>query len=308
MREKIILACTVACLVIITWVGSINKSTDNVPQDPDVTIGRLDNDLTYYIRNNKKPENRAEMLLVVNAGSVLENDDQQGLAHFVEHMAFNGTKNFPKQDIVDYLESIGLEFGPDLNAYTSFDETVYMLQVPTDDTEKLDKGFQILGDWAHNLSFENEEIDKERGVVIEEWRLRGGAWKRMIDKQLPVILKGSKYAQRLPIGQKAVIDTFSYETAKNFYNEWYKPELMAVIAVGDFDNLFIKNLIEKHFSSIKKSEKPIQRPPVPVPDHNETLYTIASDPEAPYSYCSIIFKFDKKKNLGSKKAFRDGII
>ena len=141
------------------------------------------------------------MLLVVNAGSVLETDIQQGLAHFVEHMAFNGTKNFPKQDLVDYLESIGLEFGPDLNAYTSFDETVYMLQVPTDDSEKLDKAFQILGDWAHDITFDNEEIDKERGVVVEEWRLRSGAVKRMIDIQLPVILHGSNYADRLPIGQ-----------------------------------------------------------------------------------------------------------
>jgi len=284
------------------------KSVVAVPVDPDVTIGKLDNGLTYYIRSNKKPENRAEMLLVVNAGSVLETDIQQGLAHFVEHMAFNGTKNFPKQDLVDYLESIGLEFGPDLNAYTSFDETVYMLQVPTDDSEKLGKAFQILGDWAHDITFDNEEIDKERGVVVEEWRLRSGAWKRMIDKQLPVILHGSKYADRLPIGQKAVIDTFKYETAKNFYHTWYKPELMAVIAVGDFEKSDIENLINQNFSSIKKSAQPRTRSPIPVPDHDETLITIASDPEAPYSHGSIVFKYDRKKNLGSKEAFRDGII
>ena len=139
-----------------------SDSHGEIPIDPNVTIGKLSNGLTYYVRSNEKPENRAEMLLVVNAGSVLEDDSQQGLAHFLEHMAFNGTKNFPKQDLVDYLESIGLDFGPDLIAYTSFDETVYMLQVPTDDVEKMDKAFQILGDWAHNMTMEGEEIEKER--------------------------------------------------------------------------------------------------------------------------------------------------
>ena len=308
MREKVVLVSTVICILLIVWVSIINKSSAKVPIDPDVTIGKLDNGLTYYIRSNKKPENRAEMLLVVNAGAVLETDEQQGLAHFVEHMAFNGTKNFPKQDLVDYLESIGMDFGPDLNAYTSFDETVYMLKVPTDDKEKLEKGFQILGDWAHNLSLDNEEIDKERGVVIEEWRLRGGAWKRMIDKQLPIILQGSKYADRLPIGQKAVIDTFKYDTVKSFYNKWYKPELMAIITVGDFEISSIKDLITRNFSSIQKSASLTQRPAIPVPDHDETLFAIASDPEAPYSYGSIIFKFDKMKNHGSEEAFRKGLI
>jgi zinc protease len=255
------------------------ESTVKIPVDPDVAIGKLDNGLTYYIRNNKKPENRVEMLLVLNAGSVLETDNQQGLAHFIEHMGFNGTKNFPKQELVEYLESIGMDFGPDLNAYTSFDETVYMLQVPTDDADKLEKGFQILSDWAYYMSFEDEEVDKERGVVVEEWRLRGGAWKRMIDKQLPIILKDSKYAQRLPIGQKAVIDTFHYDTAQNFYNAWYRPELMAVIAVGDVEKDIMDNLIKKYFSGIPKSETPVHRPSIPVPDHDETLYTIASDPE-----------------------------
>ena len=314
MKKVFVLTCIYFIIYSCTPVGTKLQDTPDpklsakVPEDPDVIIGKLDNGLTYYIRSNKKPAKRAEMLLALNAGSVLETDKQQGLAHFVEHMAFNGTKNFPKQDLVDYLESIGMDFGSDLNAYTSFDETVYMLKVPTDDTEKLEKGFQILGDWAHNMSFDDEEIDKERGVVIEEWRLRGGAWKRMIDKQLPVILKDSKYARRLPIGQKTVIDTFKYETAKNFYNKWYKPELMAVIAVGDFENSSIENLINQYFSNIQKSASLTERPTIPVPDHDETLFTIASDPEAPYSYGSIIFKFDKEKNPGSKEAFKEGII
>ncbi len=145
---------------------------DKIPVSPDIKIEKLDNGLTYYIRVNKKPENRAELRLVLNAGSVLEDDDQQGLAHFLEHMAFNGTQNFQKHELVDYLESIGMRFGPDLNAYTSFDETVYMLQIPTDSVSIMNKAFQILEDWAHQISMEGEEIDKERGVIIEEWRLR----------------------------------------------------------------------------------------------------------------------------------------
>ena len=163
----------------------------------------MQNGIRYIIRENKRPENRAELRLVVNAGSILEDEDQQGLAHFVEHMAFNGTRNFPKQDLVNYLESIGMRFGPDLNAYTSFDETVYMLQVPTDSALIVTQAFQILEDWASGILFEAEEIDKERGVVIEEWRLGQGAGARLRDKQFPILLKGSRYADRLPIGKKS---------------------------------------------------------------------------------------------------------
>ena len=162
-----------------------------------MTVGQLDNGLRYVIRKNQKPENRVELRLVVDAGSVLEDENQQGLAHFAEHMAFNGTKNFAKQELVDYLELIGMRFGPDLNAYTSFDETVYMLTVPTDSAEVVETAFQILEDWAHQISFEAEEIDKERGVVVEEWRLRRGAQQRMFDEQIPILLKDSRYAVRL---------------------------------------------------------------------------------------------------------------
>ena len=185
-----------------------------IPNDPQITTGRFANGLRYYIRTNKKPEKRAELRLVVNAGSILEDDDQRGLAHFVEHMAFNGTKNFPKQEIVQFLESIGMRFGPSVNAFTSFDETVYMLQVPTDKPEVLDKAFLILEDWAHNVSFDPAEIDKERGVIIEEWRLRRGAGARMHDKQFPVLLKGSRYAERLPIGNVEIIQTLQARAAE----------------------------------------------------------------------------------------------
>ncbi|HEU4523138.1 MAG TPA: insulinase family protein, partial [Thermoanaerobaculia bacterium] len=171
-----------------------------IPLDPAVRHGVLPNGLTYYIRVNEKPENRAELRLAVNAGSILESDEQRGLAHFVEHMAFNGTANFEKQELVNYIERIGMRFGPHLNAYTSFDETVYMLQIPTDDAAIVDTGFRILRDWATAISFDPAEIDKERGVVIEEWRLGRGASGRIRDKQFPVLFHGSQYAERLPIG------------------------------------------------------------------------------------------------------------
>lgn len=221
-----------------------------LPLDPSIRTGTLDNGITWFVRHNEKPENRVELRLVVNAGSILETEKQQGLAHLVEHMAFNGTKDFEKQALVDYLESIGMRFGPDLNAYTSFDETVYMLQVPTDDPAILDTAFQILNNWAHYISFEDEEIDKERGVVIEEWRLGRGAEARMRDKQFPVLFKDSQYAVRLPIGQKAVIDTAHYETIRSFYRNWYRPDLMAIVAVGDLAPDTLEKLIHTHFSDI----------------------------------------------------------
>ncbi len=173
----------------ITFPQTSSSSGEKIPFDTSITKGRLDNGLTYYIKVNKHPENRAVLRLAVNAGSVLEDPDQQGLAHFVEHMGFNGTKNFKKHESVDYLVSIGMKFGPEVNAYTSFDETVYMLDVPTDSTEMIEKGFQILEDWAHNVSFEDDEIDKERGVIVEEWRLHRGARARIMDKQYPVLFK-----------------------------------------------------------------------------------------------------------------------
>ena len=171
-----------------------------IPVDPKVMMGQFPNGLRYYIRENRRPENRAELRLVVNAGSVQEDDDQLGLAHFLEHMAFNGTKNFAKHELIEFMESIGMRFGPGLNAYTGFDETVYMLQIPTESEEIMKKAFQILEDWTWALSLENEEIDKERGVIIEEWRLGRGARARMMDKQFPIIFKGSHYAGRLTIG------------------------------------------------------------------------------------------------------------
>ncbi len=261
-----------------------------IPIDPKITMGQFSNGLRYYIRENKKPENRAELRLVVNAGSVLEDDDQLGLAHFLEHMAFNGTKNFAKHELIKFMESIGMRFGPGLNAYTSFDETVYMLRIPTESEEVMEKAFQILEDWTRALSLENEEIDKERGVIIEEWRLGRGANARMMDKQFPIIFKGSHYADRLTIGKKKIIENFEHDVLKRFYRDWYRPDLMAVVAVGDFESAKVEPLVVKHFAQLPKATDSRSRTVFPVPDHEETLFAIATDKEAMNTSVAVIHK------------------
>lgn len=265
---------------------------NKLPVDPKVKIGRFDNGLTYYIRQNKKPENRAELRLVVKAGSILEDEDQLGLAHFVEHMAFNGTENFAKNDLISYLQSIGVKFGADINASTSFDETIYKLSIPTDDRKILNQSFQILEDWAHKVTMDHEEIDSERGIVIEEWRQGRGASQRMMDKSLPIILKDSKYADRLPIGTLESLENFNYESLERFYKDWYRPELMAVIAIGDFDIVDIEERIQQHFSSLTNVESARERIVYNIPDHEETLVSIASDKEATFSTIGLYIKND----------------
>lgn len=278
-----------------------------LPVAPQVTTGTLANGIRYFVRQNSRPEHRVELRLVIQAGSVLEDDDQLGLAHFVEHMAFNGTRNFAKQELVNYLESIGMRFGPDLNAYTSFDETIYMLQVPTDTASILRQAFQILEDWAHGVAFDSVEIERERGVVIEEWRLGRGAGARMRDQQLPVILQGSRYADRLPIGHKDVLETFPHDALRRFYHDWYRPDLMAVIAVGDLEPDSIVALIEEHFARIPARADGRPRPTFPVPDHAEPLFTIASDPEATSSNVSVYFK-QPLRPIETVGAYRQQVI
>ncbi|MGD0038634.1 MAG: pitrilysin family protein, partial [Bacteroidota bacterium] len=260
--------------------------------DPKIIIGKLDNGLTYYIRENHKPEKRAELRLAVKAGSILEDNDQQGLAHFDEHMAFNGTKNFPKQDIINFLEKSGVRFGPDLNAYTSFDQTVYMLQVPTDSQEVMKKGFQILEEWSHDVSYDDTEIDKERGVVIEEWRLGQGADNRVWMKHVPFELYKSQYANRMPIGKKEILESCPHDALRRFYHDWYRSDLMAVFAVGDFNKEEIEKLIKEHFSHLKNPEKERPRTQYPVPDNKETLVSIAADPELTRASVNVMFKRD----------------
>ena len=278
-----------------------------IPLDPAITSGTLPNGLRYFIRETKRPEGRGELRLVVDVGSIVEDDDQLGLAHFVEHMAFNGTEHFPKNEIPTFLESLGMRFGPSINASTSFDETVYMLQVPTDKPEVLDRAFLILEDWAHAVSFDPAEIDKERGVVIEEWRGRRGAGARMQDVQLPVMLKGSRYAERLPIGTVENLQTFEHETLIRFYKDWYRPDLMTVIAAGDFDAAEIEKLIKAHFGDIPRPATPRPRETYDVPDHPGTLFAIATDKEAPAAIVSVYSKSDPGEE-GTVAAYRDSII
>lgn len=280
---------------------------EKLPFDPSVKTGVLKNGIKYYIQENKKPEKRCELRLIVNAGSVLETNDQKGLAHFVEHMAFNGTKNFKKNELINFLELSGVKFGPELNAYTSFDETVYMLQVPTDKPELVDKGFLVLSDWANGLAFDPAEIDKERGVITEEWRLGRGADMRMLDKQFPVLFYQSKYAERLPIGDINVIKNFKHSTLIDFYRTWYRPDLIAVAAVGDFSAEEIEKIITKYFSEIKAPEVIVNKEKQVIPSHDKTLFAIASDKEATYNVISIYYKNQPKK-FETISDFKDAVI
>ncbi|MFI5179849.1 MAG: M16 family metallopeptidase [Thermoanaerobaculia bacterium] len=282
-------------IAVLAWPATAAlRDTDRLPLDPAVRTGRLANGLTWFVRKNARPEKRAELWLAVNAGSVLEDEDQRGLAHFVEHMAFRGTKNFPDLEIINFMERIGMKFGPDVNATTNFDETVYMLKVPTDDAAAVKKALAILADWAGNVTFDGPTIDKERGVVVEEWRLGRGAEARMRDRQLPILLKGSRYAERLPIGKKEVIETAPYDALRRFYRDWYRPDLMAVIAVGDLDPAAMEASIRSQFASLKNPENPRPRVSPPVPGHDETLVSVATDPEATSTRVAVLTEIPKR--------------
>ncbi len=263
-----------------------------IPPSPAVSLGELPNGLRYYIRSNQEPGNRAELRLVVRVGSIVEDDDQLGLAHFVEHMAFNGTENFEEQQLVQFMESIGMRFGAGVNASTGFDETTYRLTVPTDDPRYMATAFQILEDWAHGMTLDPEEIDQERDVIVEEWRFRRGVQARVQDAQYPVIFQGSRYAERLPIGTIENIETFEHESLRRFYREWYRPDLMAVIAIGDFDRLEVEALLTDHFGDWPPPEGTRERVAYSVPDHEETLYSIVTDPELTTSSVSVYHKMD----------------
>src|SRR5688572_11940549 len=218
-------------------------SSDRLPFDAAVITGTLPNGLQYYVRRNTRPEKRVLLQLAVKAGSVDEADDQQGLAHFLEHMAFNGTKRFKPGELIAALESTGARMGPHVNAYTSFDETVYMFQLPTDKEGLIEKGMQALADFAGGMSLDPVEIDKERGVVVEEWRGGLGASSRIRDQQLPVLFYESKYAERLPIGKPEILKSFKPERLRAFYTKWYRPDRMAVVAVGDIETATLEGQI-----------------------------------------------------------------
>jgi zinc protease len=275
-------ALFLGCLFWLPFAGAQERKwslDEALPVDENVLAGQLDNGLKYYIRENKKPEGRVFLRLVVNAGSLQENDSQRGLAHFLEHMAFNGTRRFEKSEIVDFMERAGMRFGSHVNAYTSHNETVYMLQLPTDEPSLLDTGFEILEDWATSITLDPLEIEKERGVILEEWRQRQGVGERLNEKQLPFIYYKSDYANRKPIGSMIVVANAPRERFEEFYKEWYRPNLMGVIVVGDIDRKEIERKIEDVFGALENPEGADERTPTPVPDHDETLYSIDTDPE-----------------------------
>ena len=291
-RGAILLLSVFLVLLMIptTQAQEAYKPGDVLTIDPAISYGKFDNGLTYYIKVNKKPEKRAELRLAVKVGSVLEDDDQLGLAHFCEHMAFNGTKSFPKNEIINLLEKEGVRLGPDVNAYTSFDQTVYMLQIPTDSVELVEKAFKILEEWASVVSYDEKEIDKERGVLVEEWRLGRGASMRVLDKHLPKLVYNSQYAKRFVIGKKEVLEGAPYETIRRFYRDWYRPELMAVVAVGDFDKAEMERLIKEHFSKLTNKKPARERTEFSLPDHEQTLISVATDKELPYSQVQFFMK------------------
>ncbi|MDT3738713.1 MAG: insulinase family protein [Candidatus Kapabacteria bacterium] len=262
-----------------------------VPMNPKVKTGTLSNGLKYYILQNKKPENRADLQIVVRAGSTHEDDDQSGLAHFLEHMAFNGTTNFPKDKLVSFLESTGMRFGADVNANTGFDRTYYMITIPLDKEGLLDKGFQVLQDWLSNVTMDAKEIEKERGVIMEEWRLRqANANGRTSQKHFEKILWGSKFAKRFPIGDTAIIQTAPREAFTRFYNDFYRPNLSAIIVVGDIEVHKMEEYVKKYFGNAKNPDNPKPRVDFEIPINENPIVSIASDKELQMPNFMFVFK------------------
>jgi zinc protease len=296
-NSKLILISAMLAFILLQLSAQETDLNKPIPPDPAIKIGKLQNGLTYYIKQNKKPEQRVELRLAVNAGSICETDGQQGLAHFCEHMCFNGTKNFPSNKIIDMLEEMGVKFGAELNAYTSFDQTIYMLKIPSDSMLWINRGFQVLEDWAHQVSLDDAEIEKERGVIVEEWRLGLGANDRMMTKFIPVLLRGSKYASRIPIGKVDVIKTFPHDTLRSFYNTWYRPDLMAVIVVGDIDPKLAEDKIKEYFGRIAKPAEPNKRTEYSVPDNAEPLISVVTDKEASGFSVNLMFKQPKSYSV-----------
>ena len=270
-----------ACLAVACCAGTGHaQQFPPIPTDPDVRIGKLENGLTYYIRHNELPDDRADFYIAQKVGSILEEDNQRGLAHFLEHMCFNGTTHFPGDALKHYLETIGVRFGENLNAYTSVDETVYNISnVPVIRDGIIDSCLLILHDWSNDLTLSPKEIDKERGVIHEEWRTRMGAMMRMYEKACPAIYEGSRYAYRLPIGTMEVVDNFPYQALRDFYEKWYRPDQQGIIVVGDIDVDQIEQKIKTLFADVEMPENPAERVYYPVPDNKEPIITLEKDKE-----------------------------
>lgn len=265
-----------------------------LPIDPAVRMGTLPNGLTYIIRHNENPKNRANYYIAQKVGSVLEEDSQAGLAHFLEHMAFNGTKNFPGKNLIGFLERIGCQFGADLNAYTAFDETVYtIMDAPTDKgIEIIDSCLLIMHDWSNNITLDGKEIDEERGVIHEEWRSRDNASLRMLTAQLPKVLPNNKYANRMPIGTMEVVDNFKHNEIRDFYHKWYRPDLQGIIVVGDIDVDYVEKKLKEIFADVPAPQNPAERYFVQVEDNATPIVALATDKEATSTNISVMFKHD----------------
>lgn len=266
-----------------------------LPFDNEVITGKLKNGFTYFIRKNSEPKGRVTMYLGMKAGSILENEKQLGLAHFLEHMNFNGLKHFPKNELVNYLQKAGVRFGSDLNAYTSFDQTVYQLPIPSDDPELLKNGLQVMRDWAQDALLDGAEIDKERGVILEEKRGGRGVQQRLQDQYFPMVLNGSLYSKRMPIGTEEVLKTFPYSEIRQFHQDWYRPDLQALIVVGDIDPKAIEDQVKVLFSDMTMPKKPLERKAFQVDLLNKNQFLAISDPELPYTVAQIMIKNEKEK-------------
>lgn len=292
--------------LIVAGQGNSDIETLIAPSSK-VKIGKLPNGFTYYIQKNKKPANRVVFYLANKVGSVLETEEQRGLAHLLEHMCFNGTKNFPKNELVNYLQKAGVRFGADLNATTGFDETIYQLPVQSDDKEVLRNAIQILRDWAQDVTLDGEEIDKERGVVLEEKRQRLGSSQRVQDKLMPVLVNNSRYASRLPIGTEEVLKNFSHETLRQFYRDWYRPDLQALVVVGDIDVKAVEKMIVSKFSDLKSPASKPERTEYNIPLLNKNQFFSVTDDEAAGADITIHLKH-QAGNLRTEEDFKQSML
>ena len=288
------LLSTLLLAIVGTTMMMAQMEMPSVPIDPDVRIGKLDNGLTYYIRYNNWPENRAEFYIAQRVGSIQENDDQRGLAHFLEHMAFNGSKHFKGNELLRWCESIGVKFGTDLNASTGIDQTVYNISnVPTTRESIIDSCLLILYDWADGLLLEQEEIEKERGVIHEEWRLRTSAQMRMLERDLPKLYPGSKYGYRMPIGLMEIIDNFERPFLQQYYEKWYRPDNQGLVVVGDVDVDQVEQKIKDLFSQIAAPGPDAAKVVAePVPDNAEPIFVIDKDKEQQYNIVEVFMKHE----------------
>lgn len=285
-----VLFAAVLAAAVTAWGQEIPRFA----MDEAIRYGKLDNGLTYYIRHNEEPRDRANFYIAQKVGSVQEDDSQRGLAHFLEHMCFNGTKHFPGNGIVEYCESIGVKYGRDLNAYTAADETVYNIDgVPTTQRTNIDTCLLILSDWADGLLLETEEIEKERGGIREEWRLRSGATMRILERNLPALYPGSKYGERMPIGTMEVIDTFDPDTLRAYYEKWYRPDLQGIVVVGDVDVDYVEMKIRELFGDIAMPADAAVYETYPVPSNDEPVYVIDKDKEQQANTVELIFKHER---------------